>query len=160
MWISQHAPQSHFSPYRPSALANFPSKETKNENKNKSCSVLQYVSHCIPFWTHILTSKCCWGSRPLASPTLSLLDPHPVSSDILLLPGIVDILLLWFCKTSPFLDGGGSTQSPGFRPGWQWSWSAHQLSCICTARASSPVLPRWGTGPAGRRAIPHPHHQA
>ena len=92
------------------------------------------------------------GLRPLASATLSILDPYWDSS-----------LISCCCPGSWRACGYGSggpapshtpavhrwgrcwgepTQSPGSGPGWELSWSACQLSCTHTTRASSPALPR------------------
>lgn len=47
---------------------------------------------------------------------------------------------------------GGQTQRARFRPGWQLSWSACQLSCDYASKTSSTALLRWGAG----LALPSP----
>lgn len=73
------------------------------------------------------------------------------SSPGLLLDILLFLLQLWFCRTDPsralavHRQGrcwGEPTESPGSWPGQKLRWSAHQLSCACATRASSPTLSR------------------
>jgi hypothetical protein len=101
---------------------------------------------------HMFIAMSHWsGSRPLASATLSILAPHQDSS-------LISRCFLVSWRSCSFESAGlapswtpavhqwgrcwdGQTQSPGSGPGWYLIWSAHQLCCTHTTRASSPALP-------------------
>ena len=115
------------------------------------------VSHSIPSCPKSLTCKCSLQEvidlvRSLHFAMPSILDPDPDSSWIACCcPVSQKHMQLWFCRTSPSSASaihilsrcwGGPTQSPESGPGQQLSWSACQLSCIHTARASSPTMSR------------------
>jgi hypothetical protein len=123
-----------------------------NKNPKPSCHGSCIVSTCPTVYSFVQTSllaRSQWsGLRPLASVTLSILDPHQDSS-LLLLPCIMEILQLWICRTGPFMHPCSSLVENMFRwavselwiwPGWSLSYSACQPHCTHTTRTSSPAF--------------------
>ena len=113
----------------------------------------QCVPQYIPLSTHLylqmFIAMSHWsGLRPLASATLSILDPYWDSSQIscccpVSWSSCVSGPAGWAPSLAPAVHRwggcwGGPTQSPGSGPGWQLSWSHGQLPCT---RDRSPALP-------------------
>jgi hypothetical protein len=124
-------------PYLSCILMTFLLKKTKPKKSSHhgSCS----MSQCVTEYKEMFVGMSYWsGSRPLASATLSVLDPHWESSQI-----SCCCLVSW--RSCSFNSSGtapsqapdvhrwdrywsGPTLSPGSGPGWKLSWSACQLS--------------------------------
>lgn len=73
------------------------------------------VSHGVPFWPNSFTCKC--SLKPLAFTTLSILDPNPDSSNVLLLPCVLNPVALLH-MLQEFIDGVDVYVGP--KP-WIWA---------------------------------------